>query len=162
MNLLRSSGFRRGSWLAIAALLLVSLGRASFDDGPPRTTEEQVQAIAGTLKCPVCKSQSVADSDVAASRAIRLEIARLVEEGRSAGEVRNTIAANFGDGVQLIPAATGLAGLVWILPVVALIVALAALTATFARWRRTPSAVASDEDRALVDQALSSRADKPR
>jgi cytochrome c-type biogenesis protein CcmH len=145
------------SWLVIAAVVLVSLGRATVDDGPPRTTEEQVEAIARTLKCPVCGSQSVADSDVAASRAIRLEIARLVEEGESASAIRAQIAGNFGEQVQLLPPASGFAGLVWFLPVVALVVALAGVTAAFARWRRTPAGHASDEDRALVDQALRER-----
>ena len=108
----------------IAALVIVSMARATFDDGPPRTTEEQVQAIASTLKCPICGSQSVADSDVAASRAIRLEIAKLVEEGESASTIRAQIADTYGDQVQLIPPASGFAGLVWILPVVAVVVAL--------------------------------------
>ncbi len=146
--------FRRISWLVIASVVLVGLARATFDEGAPRTTEEQVQAIASTIKCPQCESQSVADSDVAASRAIRLEIATLVEEGRSPGEVRRAISAAYGERVQLVPPASGFAGVVWILPVVALIVALAALSAAFARWRPTPTAHATDEDRELVDRAL--------
>ena len=152
-----SHRFRRISWLVMAALVLVSLGRAAFDDGPPRSTAEQVEAIAKTLKCPVCDGQSVADSDVAASRAIRVDIARLVEEGRSASEVRAAIASTYGEQVQLIPPASGFAGLVWILPVVALVVALAALAAAFARWRRTPDHAATDADRELVDHALEER-----
>jgi len=150
-------GFRRASWIVIAALMVVSLGRAAFDEGPPRTTEEQVEAIARTLKCPICGSQSVADSDVAASRAIRVEIARLVEEGKTPSEVRATIGASFGDRVQLIPPASGFAGLVWVLPVVVLIIALAAVSAALARWRRTPRRSATEEDRALVEEALRDR-----
>jgi cytochrome c-type biogenesis protein CcmH len=149
--------FRRISWLVIASVVVVSLVRATVDDGPPRSTAEQVEAIAKTLKCPVCDGQSVADSDVAASRAIRVDIARLVEEGSSAGEVRAAIASTYGDDVQLIPPASGFAGLVWILPVVALVVALAALSAAFARWRRAPSTAATDEDRRLVERALEQR-----
>ena len=153
----RSPRFRRVSWLVIAALVLVSLVRATVDDGAPRTAEEKVEAIARTLKCPVCRSQSVADSDSASARAIRLAIAEGVEQGESAGDIRAQIAASFGDDVQLIPPASGFAGLVWFLPVVVLIVALAAVSAAFARWRRTPAGHASDEDRALVDQALRDR-----
>ncbi len=152
-----SPRFRRASWIMIAAVVAVALVRGTIDDGPPRTTEEQVQAIASTMKCPQCDSQSVADSDVGASRAIRLEIATLVEEGRSAREVRAAISDTYGERVQLIPPASGFAGLVWILPVVALVVALGALSVAFARWRRAPTLAATDEDRALVDQALGSR-----
>ena len=148
---------RRGSWIAIVLLAIASLAVATFDDGPPRTTEEQVEAIAKTLKCPVCGSQSVADSDVAASRAIRAEIARLVEEGRSASEIRAAIGGSFGDQVQLIPSSSGFAGLVWILPVVVLIVALVGVGTALARWRRRSPASASDADRELVEEALRER-----
>jgi len=141
----------------MASLVIVSLVRATIDDGPPRNSEEQVRAIAKTMKCPVCKSQSVADSDAAASRAIRVEIARLVDEGRSPGEVRTAIAATYGDQVQLIPPGSGFAGLVWILPVVALVAALAAVSSAFARWRGSPGPPPTDEDRALVDEALGHR-----
>ena len=144
---------RRTSWLVIAILAVVSLGWAAFDDGPPRSTEDQVEAIARTLKCPTCGGQSVGDSDSAASRAIRLEIARQVEDGRSADEVRASIASRFGDQVQLVPSTTGFAGLVWILPVVVLVLAVAGVTAAFVRWRRLPRATPTDEDRALVDRA---------
>ncbi|MET0903925.1 MAG: cytochrome c-type biogenesis protein CcmH [Acidimicrobiales bacterium] len=153
----KSPAFRRASWIVIGAVVLVSLGRAAFDDGPPRSTEEQVEAIARTLKCPVCESQSVADSDVAASRAIRAEIARLVEEGESPNDVRAAIGASFGEQVQLIPPASGFAGLVWILPVVVLIVALAGVSAALARWRRRARSTPSDDDRALVEEALRER-----
>lgn len=157
MKALRSPAFRRWSWLIVGSLALVSLVRAGVDDGPPRTAEEQVRAIASTMKCPVCRSQSVADSDVAAARVIRLEIARQVEEGRSAEEIRSSIAAAYGDDLQLTPSASGVAGVVWMLPVAALVVALAALFSAFARWRRAPSASVSDADRTLVEEALRRR-----
>jgi hypothetical protein len=47
---------------------------------------------------------------------------------------------------------------VWIIPVVALVLALAGLSTAFARWRRTATVTtASDADRALVDEALHDR-----
>ena len=156
-DVLRSRTFRRWSWLAIAALVLVALVRNGVDDGPPRTIDERVQAIASTLKCPVCRSQSVADSEVAAARAIRTEIGRRVEAGEDDDAIRQAIADAYGEDVQLTPRGSGFAGLVWIVPVVGLVLALAALSATFARWRRRATTSASDADRALVDDALRSR-----
>ena len=156
-SLLRSRGFRRWSWLAIVALVLVALVRNAVDDAPPRTIDERVQAIAATLKCPVCRSQSVADSEVAAARAIRTEIQRRVEIGDDDDEIRGAIAAAYGEDVQLTPTGSGFVGLVWIVPVIALVLALAVLSAVFARWRRRTPAAASDADRALVDEALRSR-----
>ena len=148
---------RRGSWIAIAALAIASLGVATFDDGSPRTTDQQVEAIAKTLKCPVCDGQSVADSDAPASLVLRKEIARLVEEGHSASEVRAAIGAGFGDQVQLIPSSSGVAGLVWILPVVVLVIAVAGVGTVLARWRVRGRSSPSDADRALVEEALRER-----
>jgi cytochrome c-type biogenesis protein CcmH len=156
---LRSRAFRRWSWLVILALVVVSLVRNGVDPGSPRTSDERVRSIAQTMKCPVCRSQSVADSDVAAARAIRTEIAKRVGQGQGDDEIRDAIAATYGDDVQLIPPRGGFAGLVWIIPVVALVVALAGLTAAFARWRRREDLDVADAeaDRRIVDQALHDR-----
>lgn len=157
MTFLRSASFRRWSWLFIVALVAVSLLRNALDEGPPRTPEERVNAIAATLRCPTCRSQSVADSESAAARSIRVEIARRVEEGQSADEIRTAMAATYGDDIQLVPSGSGFVGLVWFLPVLALVLALAALTAAFARWRSGPLEQASDDDRQIVEQALRER-----
>lgn len=157
MSRLRGPGFRRWSWLVIAALVLVSLVRAGVSDGAPRTDEERVRDIAATIKCPTCRSQSVAGSDSAAARAIRSEITRRVDDGESADEIRGAIAATYGDDVLLTPGRSGLEGAVWVLPVIALVLGLAGVSAAFARWRRAPSAEVTDADRALVEQALSDR-----
>jgi cytochrome c-type biogenesis protein CcmH len=151
------SAFRRWSWLVIVALVLVALVRAGVSDGPPRTAEERVRDIASTIKCPTCRSQSVAGSDSAAARAIRSEIARRVSDGESPDDIRAAVAATYGDDVLLTPSRSGLEGAVWVLPVVALVLGLAGVSAAFARWRRTPTTAASDADRALVEQALSER-----
>lgn len=154
MSRLRGPAFRRWSWLVIAALVVVALVRAGVSDGSPRTTEERVRDIAATIKCPTCRSQSVAGSDSSAARAIRTEIARRVDDGESADEIRSAIAATYGEEVLLTPSGSGAEGIVWILPVIALVLGLAALSAAFARWRRVPIVMATDADRAIVERAL--------
>ncbi len=153
----QSPRLRRWSWIVIAALVLVALVRNAVDHGPPRTNAERVREIASAMKCPVCRSQSVADSDSAAAKSIRVEVARRVDRGESDAAIRAAISSTYGEDVQLIPSASGFAGLVWILPVVALVAAIAALSATFARWRRTAGTEATAADRALVDEALRKR-----
>jgi cytochrome c-type biogenesis protein CcmH len=152
----KSAAFRRWSWIVMAALLVVSLGRSVLDPDPPATVQDEVRAIALTIKCPTCSGQSVADSSSASARAIRTEITRGVEEGQSPDEIRSGIAAQFPD-VLLTPSSDGIEGLVWILPVVVLVLAIAGIAAAFARWRRRPSATPSEDDRALVDDALTRR-----
>lgn len=158
MRKLQTPGFRRWSWLLIGALVAVSLMRAAVSDAPPRTAEERVHDIAATIKCPTCRSQSVASSESAAARAIRAEIARRVADGEGADEIRAAVAATYGDEVLLTPSRSGVEGIVWVLPVIALVLGLAGVSAAFARWRRAPTVSASDEDRALVEEALAEHA----
>jgi cytochrome c-type biogenesis protein CcmH len=142
------------SWGLMAVVLVTALVIGVTGDPGPRTNQDRVYAIADTMKCPQCTGQSVADSDVAIAREIRLEIARAVDEGRSDDEIRDQIASGYGDEYLLTPRSSGVSGLVWIIPVVAAVAAFGALTFYFYRTRGQRSAHATDADRSLVDAAL--------
>lgn len=144
---------RRVGWIVIFALVVVAFTRNAIEPPAPRTTRDRVQAIAKTLRCPVCQSQSVADSDAAAARAIREELTRRIDDGQTDAMARDAIAANYGDGIQLLPPRGGLAGLVWTLPVIVLTVALLGLTGALRRWRRRLDVGVTDSDRRLVERA---------
>jgi cytochrome c-type biogenesis protein CcmH/NrfF len=147
---------RRWSWIVMGALVLVALTRAVVDTDPPSTVQDEVRAIGLTIKCPTCAGQSVAESSSPAAKAIKVEITDRVEEGQSADEIRSAIEGQFPD-VLLTPSSSGIEGLVWILPVVVLVLAVAGIAAAFGRWRRRPAAEPTDADRALVDDALADR-----
>jgi len=146
----------RGRWpwlvmaLVIAGALVVGSGRRS---GPP-TESQRVQRIASEIRCPTCRNQSAADSDAAAAKAAREEIRRRVRAGQSDGQVVGYFVGRFGDDILLKPKGSGVAGLVWALPVAAVIAALAGLAVTFRRWRARTGVAVSPEDRALVEREL--------
>ena len=141
-------------WLVMAAALAALLTIGVTRSAGPRTNAERVEAIAKTIKCPVCRSESVFDSKADASQNIRDEIARLVAAGRTDGEVRSYINDRFQDqGLLLVPPKTGVDSLVWVLPVVALVLAVGGLAVAFRRWRTAPDVSVSDDDRAIVAAA---------
>jgi cytochrome c-type biogenesis protein CcmH len=126
---------RWGSW----ALLVVVVGGAlvvGTTDTGDRTEEERIEAIASSVRCPTCRGQSVADSDAIAAENVRREIARRVGEGETDDEIRNALAARFGEGIILTPSRSGVTGLVWVLPVAGAVVAFAGLVFAFRRWKR--------------------------
>jgi cytochrome c-type biogenesis protein CcmH len=139
-------------WGLLAAVVAVALAVAVLRQGGPRTNQERVDAVAKTLKCPVCRSESVFDSRADASQNIKDEIARQIAAGRTDDEVRAYVVARF-PGTSLVPSSSGLEGLVWVLPVAAFVLAVCGLVAAFVHWRRAADTVPSDEDRALVDAA---------
>ena len=143
-------------WLAMAAVLVAALAIGVADDGGPRTPEERARNLAETVACPACDGQSVAESDAAASRGIRTLIAERIDQGASDDAIRDELVATWGESILLTPDSSGVGGLVWVLPVVALVLALAGVGYVFWRWRGMAAVHASDADRELVDRALGS------
>lgn len=141
-------------WLLMAAIVAGALTIGVARAGGPRSNEERVEAIAKTIKCPVCRSESVFDSKADASQNIRDEIARQVAAGRRDDQIRAFINDRFQDqGLLLVPPKSGVDSLVWVLPVVALVLAAGGLVVAFRKWRLAPDTVPTDDDRALVDAA---------
>ena len=141
-------------WMAMAAVLVAALAIGVADDGGPRTPEERARNLAETVAFPACDGQSVAESDAAASRGIRTLIGERIDQGASDDAIRDELVATWGESILLTPDSSGVGGLVWILPVVALVLALAGVGYVFWRWRGMAAVHASDADRELVDRAL--------
>jgi len=127
---------RRISYVVMAVAAVAALAVGTFDKGPARATEDRVEDIAATIRCPQCRGQSAADSDAASARAVRAEIAERLDAGRSADEIRDYFAASYGEEILLTPPSTGVGSLVWILPVVVVVAGAGGLAVAFARWRR--------------------------
>lgn len=142
-------------WLMMAVVLGAALLIGGRPDGSPHSVNDQVRAIAREVRCPTCESQSAADSNAPASEAIRNEIRTQLKAGRSPGQIRAFLVSRFGTDILLKPESRGVAGLVWAIPVVVLVIALAAVALAFRRWKRESRLlVATDEDRVTVARAL--------
>jgi cytochrome c-type biogenesis protein CcmH len=149
----RSRLARWGIWAALAVVALIALIVGTRGDASPPTAEQRAISIASRIKCPTCEGLSVAQSKAGTSRAIYGEILRRVDAGEGRGEILSYIRSRYGTSEFLIPARTGLASVVWVLPVVAVVVAFAGLFAAFRRWRPGGDALVTDDDRALVERA---------
>ena len=71
----------------------------------------------------------------------------------SEDEIRDYLVSRFGEEIVLTPSSSGVTGLVWVIPVVAVALATAGLFLAFRRWQRRPSIAVSDEDRRRVAAA---------
>lgn len=142
-------------WLAMLGVLVVALLVGASADHGGRSPEDRARNIASSVGCPTCAGQSVAESDATASRGIQVFINERIAEGATDGEIRDELAARFGEEILLEPRGSGIAALVWALPVAALVTAAAGIGFAFYHWRRasTPT-LASPADRVLVDAAL--------
>lgn len=126
---------RWGGWILLVVVVIGALVVGTRPSGT-KTDAERVQSIAKSVRCPTCRGQSVADSDAPAAANVRKDIERRVADGQSDDDIRSALADRFGDGILLTPPRSGVAGLVWVLPVLAVTAAAGGLTLAFRRWRR--------------------------
>lgn len=137
--------------LVVAALLAVGISQ----DAGPRSPEERVELISKRLACPICDGESVFESRNNASAKIKNEIRTQVAAGElTDDEIIGFIAERYPSDVLLVPRADGIDALVWILPVVAFVCAVAGLAVAFRRWRAASDDGPTDADRELVAAAL--------
>lgn len=147
-------------WALLVPVLVAGLAIATFGSRGTQTSADRVQALASQFKCPTCRSESVATSNAPTAQFIKTDIAKRVEAGQSDEEIRAAIIARYGTDLLLTPPATGVSSLVWALPVIALVLAIAGLAVAFRRWRTAADVDVSDEDRALVAAALAAEHDQ--
>jgi cytochrome c-type biogenesis protein CcmH len=130
----------------ILVLLLASaapvLAQEPVDPTPESPiTDDQVNAIAKQLYCPVCENIPL---DVCGTRACadwRAEIRAMLEQGKSEAEIKGYFADRYGQRVLATPEARGLNVLVWVLPIIGVLAAVGVLAVTLRRL--APGALAA-------------------
>jgi cytochrome c-type biogenesis protein CcmH len=145
-------------WIPLAFVFAIALGVGALGSTGPASNADRTVEIAKTIKCPICGGETVAESNVDISRNIRVDIAERVQRGESDEDIRAFYADKYGDDHILIPTASGVTGLVWMTPVIALVLALGGLAFAFRRWGEHAPASATTADRELVQRAQDERA----
>ena len=148
-------------WLILLVLACaLAPATAVAQDG---SLDQQVFEVARQLRCPVCVSESVADSNARVSIEMRELIQQQLAEGRSEAEILAFFQRRYGDWILLEPPRRGIHLVVWLLPVIAGVVAVAGLALYVRRWlaagRETPDV--DDEDLARVRRELAGEGSGP-
>lgn len=119
--------------------------------------EERVFDLSRNLRCPVCTSESIADSNAQISIEMRNTIQEMVSAGATDAEVYGYFQNLYGDWVLLEPPKRGVHLFVWLLPVIAGVIGLGALILLIKRWTAAAAKpVDADPDdiaRVLADMA---------
>jgi cytochrome c-type biogenesis protein CcmH len=112
--------------------------------------ETRARALSSELRCLVCQNESIDDSEAPLARDIRLLIRERIGKGESNDAVRAYLVSRYGDFILLKPPFKPETLLLWLSPVIALGLGVAA--ALYAR-RRAPSAtprLSADEEARLA------------
>jgi cytochrome c-type biogenesis protein CcmH len=126
-------------WVKVA-LPLVVLGVALVIgsgalDGAPTTTSQRAAAIEAGVRCPSCTDVSVADSDATTAIAVRHEILSMVAAGASTADIDQTLVSEYGQSILLVPPDSGGIPVLYVVPLVLGVGAVAGVGLLF--WRRS-------------------------
>ena len=99
--------------------------------------QEQRRAVqlAKTLRCPQCQNQNLMESNSPIAKDLRLEVYKLVDEGKTDSEIVGFMTERFGDFVLYQPKFEPRTYLLWLGPLVLL------LLFTFIGYRKVKGAI---------------------
>jgi cytochrome c-type biogenesis protein CcmH len=124
--------------LGLAAMLAVVLGAAAADPADrlaDPAKEARARALFRDVRCLVCQSQSIDESDAPLARDLRQLVRQQVADGRSDAQIRSFLVSRYGQFVLLSPKASLGNAILWIGP---LLVVAAGAAALLARSRGAP------------------------
>ncbi len=111
-------------------------------------TDDQVNAIAKDLYCPVCENTPLDVCPTEACRQWRELIRLQLSEGKSEAEIKQYFVENYGARVLAEPPRTGFHWLIYILPPVMILAGAFILLSSFRAWTKPKSVEAgTDEER---------------
>jgi cytochrome c-type biogenesis protein CcmH len=128
---------------AVMGLSISSLALAQ-GSGPGAVTDDQVNAIARQLYCPVCENTPLDVCGTQACAQWRELIREKLGQGWGEQQIKDYFVAQYGDRVLAMPPAHGLNWLVYIIPPLAVLAGIFIIYSAFRAWRK-PAAVAAKD-----------------
>jgi cytochrome c-type biogenesis protein CcmH len=124
-----------------AALLLSAPGVAAAADPQPRASLPEIES---QVMCPICGTLLELSQSPQAERE-RVFIRRLIARGKTTQQIKDALVAEYGPDVLALPRASGFDLSAYLVPIIAFLVAIAALVVGVLRWRRGSSAASESE-----------------
>ncbi len=139
---------------AVMSLLLLASMAGAVDSGQ-RFSEPSEQAryerLIRDLRCLVCRSESIADSNAQLAADLRREVETLMREGRSDTEIYAFMTDRYGDFVLMRPPVAPRTWLLWGGPALFLLAGVAIVVVVVRRragvGRADPAAIDEEPDR---------------
>ena len=135
----KSSLMKRSFWILGILLVFLSLSTGMASAQSPTPSDDQVNAIARQLFCPICENIPLDVCPTQACHDWRELIRQMLAAGKSEAEIKQYFVDHYGARVLSEPPAAGLNWLVYVVPPVAFCAGIFLLFMAFRTWRRSGS-----------------------
>lgn len=137
--------------MSLAAALLLTGAVAAQSPTPTTPTDDQVNAVAKTMYCPVCENIPLDVCPTQSCAEWRELIRTKLAEGKTVAEIRADFAQLYGDRVLDVPPARGLNWLVYVVPPVVILAGVAVVYFVLRGSRRKAAPITSPAAAAPTD-----------
>ena len=127
--------------LALLALLWLAIVPALAQEAQladPKL-EQRARDLSREIRCVVCQSQSIAESDADIAKEVRAIVREQIAAGRSNGEIKDYLVARYGDFVLFDPPFRASTYVLWIGPFAVLVFAAIGVAVFFRRRAQEPA-----------------------
>jgi cytochrome c-type biogenesis protein CcmH len=123
-------------WTLLGVVLVVALviGSGVLSSSAP-TAAQRAYSIESVIRCPSCEDLSAVNSSAPTAVTVRSTVRQLVDEGKTDQQIEDYLVARYGSSIVLDPPASGATLLVWLLPILGGLAAVAALVTLTVRRR---------------------------
>jgi cytochrome c-type biogenesis protein CcmH len=137
------------SWYAVA-------GVSAQEIEPPSPTDNDVNAIAKQLYCPVCPNTPLDVCETKACQDWRAQIKDQLSAGWTEEQIIGYFVEQYGERVLAEPQRSGFTSLVWIFPVIAVALGIYIVWQVLRGWRdgQKPEIVSSSPERQISREIL--------
>jgi len=158
---------RHGLLASLAgAFILAASATSSFAVRPDEmlsdpALEARAEAISRDIRCVVCQSESIEESDADIAHELRVIVREQLKAGASDDQVRAYLVARYGDFVLLKPPFKAKTVLIWTGPFLLLLGAGIGIYLYYRRARRLEAAPLSAAEQARLESFLKAHDDHP-
>ncbi len=117
--------------------------------------EDRARALSQGLRCPVCRNESIDESNAILAKELRIVLRERIVDGDTDQQAVDFMVARYGEYVLLRPDARGANLILWLAAPTLLLIALAIGWSTIRAKRATPDGL-SDEEQAELEKILRS------
>jgi len=131
-------------------LLQLKVPDAAQFIGPPKGTpvtgaalEQRTNEVGELLRCPVCQGMAISDSPAEMAVNMKGQVRELLARGYTEEQILKYFELSYGEFVLLSPKKEGVTGMVWLLPVLALVLGAVIVFIKFRKLEKEPPPTAS-------------------
>ena len=143
---------KRLLWITTLLLVLSTLATATVIAQESTPTDNEVNAIAKDLFCPVCENTPLDVCPTDACKEWREEIRSMLADGKSEAEIKQHFVDYYGARVLAEPPRTGFNWLVYVIPPIIIVAGAFVLFRAFRAWSQPAETDIVPDEEASADE----------